>query len=168
VRRLAPLLAVVALAGCGHSAETVPSGAIALVGDRTIPRAAFEAELTRARRAYAARGQAFPARGTPAYEQLKDAAVSLLVDRARLELEAQHAGVVIPATKVEARLRRLKRTTFGGDEARYRAQLRRAGMTDADVREAIRTQLLVAALPGKRTRPARVVYARGFEPTGGR
>ncbi len=164
MRRLAPLLAVVALAGCGHSAETVPSGAIAVVGDRTIPRAAFDAELTRARRAYAARGQEFPARGTPAYGQVKDAAVSLLVDRAQLELEAQHAGVVIPATEVEGRLRRLKQTTFGGDEKRYRAQLRRTGMTDADVREAIRTQLLVAALRGKRTRPARVVYAPGFEP----
>lgn len=167
MRRLAPLLAVVVLVGCGHSAETVPSGAIAVVGDRTIPRAAFDAELTRARRAYAARGQAFPARGTPAYEQVKDAAVRLLVDRARLELEAQDAGVVIPATKVEAHLRRLKRTTFGGDEARYHAQLRRTGMTDADVREAIRTQLLVAALRGMHTRPPRVVYAPGFEPPGG-
>jgi hypothetical protein len=95
---------------------------------------------------------------------VKDAAVSLLVDRTQLELEAQHAGVVIPATEVEARLRRLKQTTVGGDESRYRAQLRRTGMTDTDVRQAIRTQLLVAALRGKRTRPARVVYAPGFEP----
>jgi hypothetical protein len=166
VSRLAPLLAVVALAGCGHSAETVPAGAIAVVGDRTIPRAALDAELTRARRAYAARGQAFPARGTPAYERIKEAAVRFLVDRARLELEAQHAGVVISATKVDARLRRLKRTTFGGDETRYRAQLRTTGMTDSEVREAIRAQLLVAALRGKRTTSPQVAYAPGFETSG--
>jgi SurA N-terminal domain len=164
VRRLLvfSMLALVAT-GCGGGTRSVPPSAIAVVGDRTVPRAAFDAELARARRAYAARGQAFPAPGTPAYERVKDAVVRLLVDRARLEVEAQHAGVVIPAAKVEARLRRLERTTFG-DEARYRTQLRRTGLTEADVRAAIRTELLADALRGVDVEAPSVAYARGFEP----
>lgn len=165
LRRLAPLLVVAALAGCGgHSAQKVPPGAIAVVGDRAVPRAALDAELVRSRRAYQARGQAFPARGTTAYRRLEDAAVRLVVDRARLEVEAKRAGIVIPDSRVDAGLRRLRDTTFGGDVARYRAQLAMTGMTDADVREAIRTQLLADALRGRHIQPAAVVYAPGFEP----
>ena len=51
------VLALVAT-GCGGGTRSVPPSAIAVVGDRTVPRAAFDAELARARRAYAARGQA--------------------------------------------------------------------------------------------------------------
>jgi SurA N-terminal domain len=168
VKRLAPLLAVVALVGCGgHQDQSVPPGAVALVGDRAITRAALDAELARARRAYVARGRAFPARGTPAYEQVEDAVVRLLVDRARLEVEARQAGIVVPATRIEARLRRLVQTTFGSDERRYRAQLRRTGLTEADVRAAIRTELLTAALRRRTTTPPRVAYAAGFEPSSG-
>jgi len=39
-------------------------------------------------------------------------------------------------------------------------------MTEADVRRAIRTELLAAALRGKDAKPAQVVYAPGFEPSG--
>jgi hypothetical protein len=167
VKRLAPLLAVVALAGCGgHTAESVPPTAIAVVGDRVVTRVAFARELARTRRAYDAGGRTFPARGTPAFEQLRDSVVRLLVDRARLEVEARRAGVAIRPAQIEARLRRLKDTTFGGDQARYREQLRRAGMTDADVRQAIRTQLLAAALRGRERDEPKVHYASGFEPSG--
>jgi SurA N-terminal domain len=166
LKRLAPLLAVLALAGCGgHSSQTVPPGAIAVVGDHTIPRAALDAELARAERAYQARGQAFPARGTQAYRQLEDAAVRVLVDRVRLEVEAQRAGIAVPEARVDERLRRLKQTAFGGDQKRYRAQLRSTGMTEADVREAIRTQLLADALKDRPGKPPRVAYAAGFEPS---
>src|SRR5207244_2905104 len=73
VRRAAALLALAVLAaGCGHHARAVPPGAIAVVGDRAISRADFDAELARAQRAYGARGQSFPKPGTAAYEQVKD------------------------------------------------------------------------------------------------
>ena len=97
MRRVAPLAALlVVAAGCGHDqCDRVPPGAIAVVGDRPVPRSALDAQIAQSRRAYAARGQAFPKPGTEAYRRLEDNAVRLLVDRTRLDLAAQKLGIVI-------------------------------------------------------------------------
>jgi hypothetical protein len=168
MRRLAVLALVLLVAGCGQHMRKVPPGAIAVVGDQPISRADLDGELARAKRAYAARGQAFPKQGTDAYRRLQDSAVALLVDRARLEIEARHGRIAIDPVQVEARLRRFEQTTFGGNKQRFREQLRRSGMTEADVRTAIRTELLADALHGMHTTPPNVTYAPGFEPAGGR
>ena len=67
--------------------------------------------------------------------------------------------------RVDAALRRLKQTRFGGNEEAFRSQLRATGLTEAGVRQALRDQLLANAVGG-RARPAEVTYARGFEPAG--
>ena len=144
------LVVVCAVAGCGASSTTVPASAVALVGGRPVPLAAVDAQLAQARRAYRARGQVFPARGTLAYAHLQALAVQLVVERAQ----------------VDRRLRQVKRATFGGSERRYQEGLRREGLTDADIRADIRSQLLADAV--KRvmgdTLIPKVVYAKGFAP----
>jgi hypothetical protein len=166
VRRFAPLLTVAVLAGCGgHSAPKVPPGAVAVVDEHPITRVALAAELARTRLAYAARKQAFPARGTAAYRQLERAAAALLVDREHLEAEAERLGIRIGPEQVGAALRRLKQKEFGGSEKAFREQLRRTGLTEPGVRQALRDQLLASAIGG-RARPADVTYAPGFEPAG--
>lgn len=169
MRRIALVAALlVVAAGCGHDRATVPPGAIAVVGDRAVPRSALDAQIAQSRRAYAARGQAFPKLGTDAYRRLRDDAVRLLVDRTQLELAAQKLGIVIRPDQVDARLRKLKQTAFGGSEARYRARLRAVGMTNADVRRATRDELLVAALqranPSALEKVLPVSYATGLAP----
>ena len=82
---------IVVTAGCGQDRATVPPGAIAVVGDRSVPRSALDAQLAQSRRAYAARGQDFPKPGTDSYRRLQDNAVRLLVDRTRLELAEIHS-----------------------------------------------------------------------------
>jgi hypothetical protein len=172
VKRVALLAAlVVAAAGCGHGGTTVPAGAIAVVGDRPVPRSALDAQLAQTRRAYAARGQAFPPPGTDAYRTLRDNAVRLVVDRTRLGLVAQKLGIVIGPAQVDARLRRFEQTEFGGSEARYRARLRAVGMTVADLRRAARDELLVDAVekadPSALEKPLSISYAKGLAPAAG-
>jgi hypothetical protein len=172
VKRVALLAALlVAAAGCGHGATDVPAGAIAVVGDRPVPRSVLDAQLAQTRRAYAARGQAFPQPGTDGYRRLRDNAVRLVVDRTRLELAAQELGIVVGPARVDARLRRFKQTEFGGSEARYRARLRAVGMTEADLRRAVRDQLLVDAVEkadrSALEKPLSISYAKGFAPAAG-
>jgi foldase protein PrsA len=144
---LAPLALVSPLAaGCGHDAPSVPRGAIAVVGDRTIARSQFDALMAQARQSYDAGGRSFPAQGTTAYEALKRIAVRLLVEQAELEQEAPGLGVEVDQAQVEARLRQLKDESFGGSDERYRARLRAARMTDAQIRSALRAQILSAAV----------------------
>jgi hypothetical protein len=108
----------------------------------------------------------FPARGTPAYAHLQALAVQLVVERAQFELEAEDAGIRITPAAVDRRLRQVKRATFGGSERRYQEGLRREGLTDADIRADIRSQLLADAVKrviGDALIP-KVVYAKGFAP----
>jgi hypothetical protein len=143
----APLALASALAaGCGHDPLVVPKSAIAVVGDRTITRAQFGELMAQARRSYAVRGRPFPVPGTRAYAELKTTAVRLLVERAELEQKAPGLGVTIDDSQVEARRTLLIEGTFGGDDGRYRARLREEGMTDAQVRSALRAQLLTDAI----------------------
>ena len=150
MKQAAALALVLVATGCGQHARKVPPGAVALVGDHPISRAALEAELARAPR--------------PLARTVRDAALQVLVDHERLEIEATQAHVSVDPTQVEARLRAFKRSAFGGDEARFREQLRRTGLTEADVRDDIRWQLLAAALRGVHTTPPEVIYSPGYEP----
>ncbi len=88
MRRLVALAAVVVLAACGGESRAVPPGAVALVGDRAVTRAALGRELAHVRRVYAREQKPFPAQGTAAYREIQDNVMRLLVDRARLEVEA--------------------------------------------------------------------------------
>ena len=105
---LVPLALVSPLAaGCGHDAPSLPRSAVAVVGDRTITRAQYEALMTQARQSYAAQKRSFPKAGTRAYESLKASAVRLLVEQAALEQKAPGLGVTIDGAQVEARRRML-------------------------------------------------------------
>jgi foldase protein PrsA len=147
IRLLLAALALASLAAsCGSDSISVPAKAIAVVGDRTISRSQFDALMTQARQSYAAQHRDFPAAGTPAYDRLKRLAVDLLVEQAELAQEAPKLGVHVDEDQVEAKLHELKEESFGGSEQRYRARLRAAGMTDAQVRSALRAQLLVDAV----------------------
>ena len=89
MRRVALLAALlVVAAGCGHDSATVPPGAIAVVGGQPVPRTALDAQLAQTRRAYAARGQAFPKPGTDAYRRLQEYL------NATHTWGARHAGVL--------------------------------------------------------------------------
>ena len=160
---LAGLTAV--LAGCGGSSgPPLPPNVIARVGDRPITNAQFDAAFASTRRAYLAQHTTpFPKPGSRDYESLRDTTVRLLVDQARIEVEARRAGIVLTDKELDAKFREYKRS-FG--RGVYERQLRLTGQTDADVRRALRLGILIERLSGREPTNPKVVYAKGWKPAG--
>jgi parvulin-like peptidyl-prolyl isomerase len=142
---LAALALGVAAAGCGgDDGETadVPDGAIAVVGDREIPKTEYDRLVSQAKKTYEARDQEFPAAGTPDFAQLRNAIVRSLVEQTEFEIAAEELEVEVSDADVEKRLKELKEQFFEGDQEKYEAELAKQGLTDAQVRTDVRTRLL--------------------------
>ena len=145
-RNLVLLLAAGAFAlgagACGgedkKTAKDVPVDAIALLGDDKIPKSEFDELMKRAETSYKAQKRPFPKPGTKEYEDLKDRAVSFLVQRYEFRKEAEEMGIEVSDEDVDKRVAKIKKETFGGNEKTYKAELKRLGLTEADVREQVR------------------------------
>jgi foldase protein PrsA len=163
-RKLVPLLVVCALAlaaaACGgdeeRTAEDVPPGAIALVGDIPIPRAEFDALMERAELNYKNQKRDFPKAGSPEYQDLKTRAVAFLVQRYQFRAEAEELGVKVSDEEVDKKLDELKEQAFGGDEKKFAAALKREGLTEEQAREEISDRVLQEKLYAKVTEDTKV------------
>jgi len=136
---LAALAAV--LAGCGSS-SSVPSNAVAKVGDQAITQDQFNALIDQAKRSYKVQKRSFPPPGSTEYQTLKNQAMQYLVQRAEFAQEAKKLGINITDKQISDRLAQIKKQYFGGSEARYKAQLKKQGLTEAQVLDDIRAQLV--------------------------
>jgi len=135
------LLALVA--GCGGgSDESVPSDAIATINGAEISKQEFDRALDQAKRGYEARQSPFPKPGSPEYEQLKNQAVAYLVQRAEFEKEAEDLDIKVSDKQINDRLSQIKKQYFQNDEKKYQAQLKKSGLTEAQVLDDIRAQIL--------------------------
>ena len=142
---LLALIAVVALAACGGggtSSADVPDGAVAVVGDKTVTKEEFDKLIEQQKKSAEAQKQDFPEPGTPEYEALKATVVKGLVEQKEWELEGESMGVKVTDQEIETELDKLKQTYFQGDEQKYSAELAKQGLTDADVRNELRTRIL--------------------------
>jgi foldase protein PrsA len=125
------LLLAVLLAACGGSGgpKHVPAGAVALVGDQPITRAALASALA----------------ANPQGD--RNRALDQLVEEAELEQRAKSEfGIVIGDDQVDRQVQQLRTRMAGGSEARFKAALAQQGLTEARLRTRIRQQLLGAAL----------------------
>jgi foldase protein PrsA len=133
-------------AACGgddaKSPADVPPDAIALVGDDKIAKADFDELLERAKTSYKQQKRPFPKAGTPEYDQLKDRAVSYLVQRYEFREEADELGISVTDKELDERLKKIKKETFGGNDQTYQAELKRLGLTEEDAREQIRDVII--------------------------
>lgn len=146
-RKLTPLLllalALVATTGCGSDGEPeVPAGAVAVVGEREIPKSDFDALLEQAEANFEAQKQEFPQAGTPEYENLKNSIVRSLVERAQWEQKADEMGIEVSDAEVTERLEQIKEESFQGDEDAYQAELEKAGLTEEQLRDQIGSRVL--------------------------
>jgi hypothetical protein len=135
---------VALLAGCGGggSAAKLDSSDVAVVGPVHVTQAQFQMGLDAAKRSYKSAGKTFPKQGTTDYQTIKGQLVEQLVVDAEREAKAKSMGIVITPAKIQTRLDQIKKQYFGGSDTKYNAQLKKVGLSDAEVREDVRQQLI--------------------------
>jgi parvulin-like peptidyl-prolyl isomerase len=161
---LVPIVfAAALLAGCGGGGGSagLKSSDVAVVGNQHITKEAFAALLQEAKQSYADQQppKAFPKQGTSAYESVKGQAMNILVQTAEREDKAASQGITISQSAIDKRLAQIKKQYFGSSEAKYKAQLKKQHLTDAQVRQDVQTQLLSEAVSAKVTKDVTVSKA---------
>jgi foldase protein PrsA len=169
--RLVLLLALAAAfsAACGSSSapSNVPDDSVAVVGGTTIPKSDYNQVLEQAKRSYAAQKKPFPKAGTQSYTTLRAQIIQFLVERSEYAQKAKDLGIKVSDKEVTDRLNQVKQQYFVNPpgqkpatkaeiEKRYRQQLKAQGLTDKDVRDGIRSQLIREKIYEKVTKDVKV------------
>jgi parvulin-like peptidyl-prolyl isomerase len=147
-----------AAAGCGGGGEggSISNDLVARVGDEGITRVEFDKLIAQAERGYKTQKRPFPSAGSQEYKQLQSQALTFLVQRSEYAQKAEELGIEVSDDQVDNRLVQIKKQYFGGDEKKYRAQLVQQGLTDAQVRGDLRSQLISDAIFKKVTGDVKV------------
>ena len=147
--RLAILLAsalLLAACGGGGSSNSVSSDDVAVVNGQHITRAQYDELLAQAKLQFKQSGRAFPKQGTTEYEAVKTQVVNLLVQETERAQKAKSLGIAITSKQISDRLDQIKQQYFGGSQKKYLAQLKKQQLTEAQVRDSIKNQLIASAL----------------------
>ena len=158
ISRLVLLLCVLAsigLAGCGGD-EDVPADAVAVVDGQEIAKSDYDALIAQAKKSYKNQKREFPAAGSQEFQTLRNQAVQFLVQREQFEQKAEDLDVEVTDKQVDARLEQIKKQYFGGDQKKFEKQLKEQGITEKQVRNDIRAQLVSEKIFAKVTGDAKV------------
>jgi len=158
LRYLIPLALVAVLAACGSSgsSDSLSSSDIAVIGKTHVTKDQFDALMQQAKQSYKQQGQAFPKEGSTSYQTVKGEAVSLLVQQAERSEKAKAMGIEISDADIDKRLAQIKKQYFKGDEKKYQAYLKQSKLTEAVVREDVRSQLISEAVSAKLTKDLKI------------
>ena len=158
---LCALLAlIVALAGCGGGgSKEVPADAVAVVDGEKVAKSDYDALIAQAKKSYANQKRDFPKAGSQEFQTLRNQAVQFLVQREQFEQEAAGMDVEVTDKQVDARLEQIQKQYFGGDKKKYEKQLKEQGLTNAQVRNDIRAQIVSEKLFEQVTREVKVTDA---------
>jgi parvulin-like peptidyl-prolyl isomerase len=143
VKVLLPLMVVAALvAGCGGGGSSLKSNDVAVVGNAHVTKSDFASVMQTAKTSFAQQNRPFPKQGTTDYQNVVGQAVTLLVQEAERAEKAKSMGIDVTDADVQKRLDQIKKQYFGGSETKYKAQLKKQKLTDAQVRDEIKSQLI--------------------------
>ena len=159
ISRLAILLCAlvsIALAGCGGGDDEVPTDAVAVVDGQQIAKTDYNALIAQAKKSYTNQKRDFPKAGSQEFRTLKNQAVQFLVQREQFEQEAENLDVDVTEKQVDARLAQIQKQYFGGDKKKYEKQLKEQGLTDKQVRNDIRAQIVSERIFAKVTKDVKV------------
>jgi foldase protein PrsA len=163
MRRLSLLLLALPLAllaaSCGGGGGGSGSGSVskedaAVVGGDHITRAELDRWVHQAKCSFDLQKRQFPKAGSPEYQAAQSQILQILVQRTELQQKAPSLGASVSDKQVEDQVTKYKKS-LGGSEKRYRAELKRQCVTDADVHVLIRANLLSAAIYRKLTGAAK-------------
>ena len=159
ISRLVLLLCVLAsigLAGCGGGDRAVPSDAVAVVDGQEIAKSDYEALIAQAKKSYKNQKRDFPAAGSQEFQTLRNQAVQFLVQREQFEQKAKDLDVEVTDKQVDARLAQIQKQYFGGDKKKFDKQLKEQGITEKQVRNDIRAQIVSEKIFAQVTRDVTV------------
>jgi len=139
---LCALTLALVLAGCGGGDGKVPADAVAVVDGNEIAKSDYDAVISQAKKSYKNQKREFPKAGSQDFQTLKNQVVSFLVQREQFEQEANALDVKITDKQVDARLVQIQKQYFGGDKKKFEKQLKEQGLTEAQVRKDIRSQIV--------------------------
>jgi foldase protein PrsA len=135
------MLTLVAVAGCGGNGK-VPADAVAVVDGTKINRSDYNQIVAQAKKSYKNQKRDFPKAGSQEFQTLKNQVVQFLVQREQFEQKAKGLDVKITDKQIDARLAQIQKQYFGGDKKKFEKQLKDQGLTEAQVRKDIRSQIV--------------------------
>ena len=149
MRRLSLVLFVLPLVllasacgGGGGGGSKVSGDDAAVVNGEHITQTELDRRVNEAKCSYTLQKRAFPKAGSQEYQTIQSQILQNLVQRAQIAQKAPGLNVSISDKQVEDNLKKLKTQYFGGSEKKYLAELKRQCVTDAEVRQDLRANLL--------------------------
>ncbi|MGE5274817.1 MAG: peptidylprolyl isomerase [Verrucomicrobiota bacterium] len=137
-----PLVLIAAACGGGSGSSSVSSGDAAVVDGTHITQSELDHQMQETACRYKLQKKAFPKAGSTSYQALQQQIVQVLVQRVQLDQQAPSLKVSVTDRQVEDQLKNIKKQYFGGSEKRYRSELTKQCITDAEVRDQIRAGLV--------------------------
>src|SRR5581483_6013543 len=131
------------------------AGVLAIVGKDKSTVDQFNQIVDRAKRTYKQQKRPFPAVGSPDFKTLTGQIMNYLVERSELEQKADELGVKVTAAQVQAQIDKIKKQR-GWSEQRLQQELKKTGITDADLRDTLRANLISEGLYNKVTAKVKV------------
>ena len=153
--------ALLGLAGCGDSQASLPKGVVAQVGDVQITQAQLDKSIDQTRFDAKAQGQAVPAAGTQGYTAVERSVLDQLVRSKVVQLEAKQCGTPCAVTpkQIDTELASIRKANFANSQSKFDAYLTERGISNADARDIVKTNLLQTALVNHVTRGVRFTAA---------
>ena len=134
----------------------MPTDAVAVVDGQEIAKTDYDALIAQAKKSYKNQKRDFPKAGSQEFQTLKNQAVQFLVQREQFEQEAENLDVNVTDKQVDARLAQIQKQYFGGDKKKYEKQLKEQGLSDTQVRNDIRAQIVSEKIFAKVTKDVKV------------
>jgi parvulin-like peptidyl-prolyl isomerase len=128
---------IAVIQGVGH--DDVPDDAVAVVDGNEISQEDFDTAFQQT--ATQSGLQAPPAPGDDQYEQVRDQTLSSLLDTAWIEGEGERQGVEVTDKEIEDTFNELKSQNFQTEEE-YQQFLQQSGLTQEDIDERVRLQVI--------------------------